>query len=141
MIDINNGNIIINNGLYILKSGLQKNEFINSGFYIENLIEDVSIYTRYFLKPQVIDGEYFIVVIYFNKNDLLEFVDLALMHNGNVPSWDNWSETEERKRKDEHDKWLEKSIGRPPYKYSWGEISSDYDPRSGSSTITIRYKL
>lgn len=64
---------------------------------------------------------------------------LILTSDGNLASWNNWSESEEQSKKDEHDKWLLRNIGEPPYNYSWGEISSNYDPRSGSSMITIRY--
>ena len=64
------------------------------------------------------------------------------MTNGDsLPSWENWSKEEQLKKKDKHDIWLKTNIGKPPYKYSWGEISSNYDPRSGSSMITIRYNL
>lgn len=54
-------------------------------------------------------------------------------------SWDSWSEQYEFQRMKEHDRLLENLIGHTSCKYTWGEITSDYEPRSGSSMITIRY--
>jgi hypothetical protein len=139
MIDIKSGNILLNGNSFIIKKGLKKDEFIKSNLIGDVLSQQASIYTYYFLKPQLIGSESFTVVLYFNQNDLIEFMNISLSNNGNMLSWDNWSEKEELKKKDEHDKWLERNIGKPPYKYLWGEISSNYDPRSGSSMITIRY--
>lgn len=137
MIDIKRGNISLNG--FILKRGLTKDVFIKSNLMGDVLSQNASIYTNYYLKPQFIGSERFTVVLYFNQSNLIEFINISLLSDGNIPSWDNWSENEELNRKVEHDKWLESKIGKPPYKYSWGEISSAYDPRSGSSMITIRY--
>ena len=139
MIDIKNGNILLNDNSFIIKKGLTKAEFLKSNLAEDILNQQVSVFTNYYLKPQLIGDEKFTVALYFDQNDLIAFLYISLLSDGNIPSWNNWSESEELKRKDEHDKWLLRKIGDPPYKYLWGEISSIYDVRSGSSIIIIRY--
>ena len=141
MIDIKSGNISLNGNSSIIRKGLTKDEFLKSNLAGDILNQQTSTFTNYYLKPQLIGSENFTIVLYFNPNNLIEFMNISLSSDGNIPSWDNWSESDEIKKKDEHDKWLERKIGKPPYKYSWGEISSNYDPRSGSSMITIRYSV
>ena len=141
MINIKSGSITINGKNFVIRRGLTKDEFIKSTLFGEVLNQQVYSFTNYYLKPQLIGKDNFILVLYFNPNNIIDSVDLSLSRDENIPSWNNWSEGEELKKKDEHDKWLERKIGKPPYKYSWGEISSNYDPRSGSSMITIRYSV
>ncbi len=139
MIDIKSGNLSLNGNSFIMKKGLTKDEFMKSNLINDVLSQETYAFTNYYLKPQLIGSDMFIVVLYFNQNDIIDFINISLSGDGNVPTWNDWSESKELKRKESHDKWLEKNIGKPPYKYSWGEISSNYDPRSGSSMITIKY--
>ncbi|HEY1698053.1 MAG TPA: hypothetical protein VGG39_38095 [Polyangiaceae bacterium] len=66
-------------------------------------------------------------------------------------SWDDWSEEKQRAQQDAHDAWLIGLLGpgtrRPTpggpelaYSLPWGEVWSAYDPRSGSSTIGVRFR-
>ena len=139
MIDINVGGIIVNNDNSILSRGLTKKEFEESNLYKEVIRCDEYGYTRYILNPQLIDNDYFAIGLIFNPDNMIEFISINIVYNDNSSRRANWSEERELRRKKEHDKWLLKNIGDPPYEYSWGGISSDYDPRSGSSSITIRY--
>lgn len=141
MININNGNLTIDDGRFTITKGLTKNDFINSNKFKDVLSQQTLTFSNYYLKPQLIGKDKFMVVLFFNQNDMIYLVNISLSDDGSVPSWTNWSEDEELKRKDLHDNWLEKNIGMPPYKYAWGEISSNYDPRSGSSMITIKYNV
>ena len=50
-----------------------------------------------------------------------------------------WTEELEMERKQLHDDWLMKEIGAPPYRYAWGRISSEYDPRGCVSDIILDY--
>jgi hypothetical protein len=122
-----------------IKKGFQKSEFEKSNLRSQVLDYQEYGYTRYYIRPQQIDNDEFIIVLLFNPEGAIEFVELVLTKNGAVPTWENYSKDNELKKKDKHDKWLKRKIGNPPYKYSWGEISSNYDPRSGSSMITIKY--
>ena len=68
---------------------------------------------------------------------------LNLFHNaarfGASWDWDDWSEERELARKSFHEHWLVTKLGVALKRYSWGEISSNYDAKGGSSSITIRY--
>lgn len=74
----------------------------------------------------------------FDQRDKLCMVQMSLS-TGVIKSWDNWSEDNEKKLKTAHDKLLKENLGLPPYKYSLGNITSNYDPRFGSSMLTIEY--
>ncbi len=50
-----------------------------------------------------------------------------------------WNEELELERKRLHDDWLRNELGAPPYRYSWGEISSEYDPKGCVSDIILNY--
>lgn len=140
MIDIGNGDIVFGNNIFLIHSGLTKDEFLNSKFHAEVLNEQVHTFSNYFLKPQWIGNHNFSVSLFFNPQNRIDFIQMSMVSDGNIPVWDDWSEDNEQNRKKAHDQWLEDNIGKPPYQYSWGEISSNYDPRSGSSMITIRYQ-
>lgn len=117
---------------------MKKCDFIISDLYSDVLDEDNDIYSNYYL-TQLIGEIKFIIRVYFNPENIIYSVNMSITKDGNIPNWDNWSEQEQLIKKDEHDKWLQNNIGSAPYKFSWGEISSNYDPRSGSSKIAIRY--
>ena len=140
MINISNSDIRISSSLTIGQS-LTKEDFIHSYLHKEVLKQDDYGYTRYYIKPQTIGNDMFIIVMIFNPEGLLDMVTLSLTIDGSIPSWDDWSESSQMQKKEMHDKWLEREIGKPPYDYSRSGISSSYEPRSGSSSITIVYKL
>jgi len=50
-----------------------------------------------------------------------------------------WSVDLEQDRKKLHDEWLERLLGRPPYEYDWGTITSSYDSKGCHSDIILRY--
>jgi hypothetical protein len=50
-----------------------------------------------------------------------------------------WTAESELERKKLHDSWLEDLLGRPPYTYVWGGITSCYDPKGCQSVIILRY--
>lgn len=51
----------------------------------------------------------------------------------------DWSEESEMRRKKVHEDWLQKELGNPPYRFNWGEVSSEYDPKGVSSAIIVVY--
>lgn len=139
MINIKTGEIILDEKKTIITKGLKQDEFENSNLTSDILERQTYGYTCYYLKPQLIGNDKFTLVLYFNQDGLINFINLSLVTNDSSTAWNNWSVREQLKIKDQHDKWLINNVGKPPYKYIWGEISSDYDPRSGTSMITIRY--
>lgn len=65
---------------------------------------------------------------------------ISLQKNASIPSWTSWSEKDQLEVKKANDSWLSEEIGDiPPYKFSWGEITSVYNQREGSSYIAIKY--
>ncbi len=73
-------------------------------------------------------------------NDLVMSIQVSPKHkelhtNG---TWKNWSEEREKKILKYYEDWLEAEIGKIKH-YSWGRISSQFDKKSGSSSITINY--
>lgn len=79
-----------------------------------------------------------IVVVYF-KDEHMESVHLSINDSKYGTGWENWSEEKELERKKAHDRWLRSNGLVPGMQYSWGSVWSDYDPKSGSSMIVIRY--
>ncbi len=78
------------------------------------------------------------IVLQFQGEHL---ISLTLFHDAARfgTSWADWSEERELSRKAFHDLWLSRDLCVPAGKYSWGDVSSSYDAKSGSSSITIRY--
>ena len=52
--------------------------------------------------------------------------------------WESWKEAEEKNRAVIYQNWLFAELG-SERKFNWGDVSADYDPKSGSSDIVIRY--
>lgn len=140
LIDKSNGGIKIANKDFLINSKLTQKEFLDSIMYNEVLSQDNNSYTNYNLHPQSIGNSKFMITLIFNPNGKIFMARLRMQIGENLPSWSNWSENGEHEMKEQHDNWLESNIGNPPYNYSWGTISSSYDPRSASSSITFAYK-
>ncbi len=81
--------------------------------------------------PQVIDDRKYIVSLLF-RNGKIYMVSFICCDK-------EFSEKDEKKRKILHDDILSELGIRPQERYSWGEISSDYDARSNLSSINIVY--
>jgi hypothetical protein len=50
-----------------------------------------------------------------------------------------WSVEYELLRKAKHEEWLQEAMGAPPYKYHWGRVVSEFDPKGLASDIIIVY--
>ena len=59
MIDIVNGDIVMGDNIFLIHSGLTKDEFLNSKLHTEVLNEQVHTFSNYFLKPQWIGNHNF----------------------------------------------------------------------------------
>ena len=57
-----------------------------------------------------------------------------------VSDWSGWSLENELEKKRKNDNLLEQGLGSPPYNYRWGNISSQYEAKIGSSTIILSYR-
>lgn len=137
---LKNGNLFFSDLNFVVTSKFTVNEFINSILYEQVVSESIKSYaSKFVIKPQKINSKLFGIVITFNNKGKLFMVNLTLAEKSEIRSWENWSEDEELKLKEEHNNWLENQLGKPPYEYNWGVVDSTYDPRSGTSMITVRY--
>ena len=84
-------------------------------------------------------GEFFIFIFFFYKENLdsVSFVVNDSPFDLNS-GWDSWSEKTEREKAVKYNSWLNKEIG-IGRKFPWGNIWTDYDQKSGGSSIFIRY--
>jgi hypothetical protein len=69
----------------------------------------------------------------------LESVSIMASDDRFGTSWNDWSEEKELDRKLFHDQWLANTIGATNAVYPWGQLSSEYDAKSGFSAIDLRY--
>jgi len=85
-----------------------------------------------------IDPEGGIAGTVFFEGERLDRVFLSMAMPGNVET--QWTEASELARKAKHDEWLQNALGKPPYIYSWGKVSSVYDPKGCASEIIVAYE-
>lgn len=122
-----------------IDSEFRKDDFLISSLCSQVVRQDNDIYSRYALIPQKM-GEYlFAIALIFDPDGRLAFISLSILFDEKLPDWKNWSQDEQLHKKKVHDEWLKKHLGFPPYDYRWGSVSSQYDPRSATSTVTIKY--
>lgn len=97
-------------------------------------------YNWYRLAGQLlIDGDPFTVKLCFAQGSLWG-LSMSIDTGGQSTSWSSWSEAAELATNRRHQEILERHYGPPPYTYPWGWVSASYDPRGGSSNITVRYR-
>ena len=82
-------------------------------------------------------NEFAVTLVFFGD----EIVEIRMAKNEPSATWTNWSEERELQRKADHDCLLKALLGRAPYRFAWGEVTSIFDAKSGSSEIIVRYKL
>jgi hypothetical protein len=95
-------------------------------------------WSNFGLRNPEMGGQKFGVGLGF-EGEALRTVDLSMVQSTEPLSRDDWSQDRELARKARHDTWLHAQLGYLPWSFSWGEVSSDYDPRGGSSGIRIAY--
>ena len=83
------------------------------------------------------DTELFIVLQFHGE----QLLSLNLSHSAARfgTSWADWSEERELALKAFHERWLLGNLRLHLGDYPWGDISSCYDAKGGSSFITVRY--
>ena len=136
-IDPETGRIEVGEGGLVIHSEMNRGEFLNSptGASARLVVENDQYATYSFTFK--IDSSLFGLSIIF-ESQRLDSVQLEKLTLGKT--WGNWSKARELERKDEHDQLLVSFLGKPPYRFAWGEIVSECDPRSGSANINIRYR-
>jgi len=101
--------------------------------------------------PSEADGDRKIGVRLIFEGERLDGYRLWIVDPRYGTSWDDWSEEKELAHRDAHDAWLVEKLGpgeraRAPggmelgYSLPWGDVWSTYDPRSGGSSIGVRFR-
>lgn len=126
MIDISNGFIKISDDLTIFP-GFSFEQFKQTKFYKNQDIERVINLDGL----QIIDNRKYFVSLFFRYTKI-QTVSLVCDDK-------EFSEEDENKRKLFHDEILNELGWNPRTEYSWGKISSNYDPRGNVSYIHILY--
>jgi hypothetical protein len=136
MIDIHTGEVLIGS---VAKLGpkFTRSDFLSLPIESKSLVINEP-YHSYALGQHLVGGETFLVTLYFYEQKL-ESIDLVNSREEFGTSWNEWSEEKQLKRKQAHDAWLIQQTGNASHIYAWGEIGSSNDPKSGGSSITIRY--
>lgn len=80
--------------------------------------------------------EAFVASVVFHGSNLCE---IRLMKAARDEPDSPWTEEGERLRRLAHDRWLERQIGKAPYRFPWGTVESVYDDRANCSVIIVRY--
>lgn len=136
MLDKGNGELFIESIPVTLGPYFTRRDLSSLPFAAESQVVNEP-YHSYSLGAQRIAERSFFVVLYFYGQQL-ESIDLA--HGApEFGTSGDWSEEGELKRKQWHDDWLRGQTGHASHVYKWGEVGSNYDPRSGGSSIIIRY--
>ena len=139
MIDIKTGQIIINKVLII-----NKNSDFDFVYKMElgeiQEVDDLGngwIWLR--IKNIETSGYFFHISFAFNNHKLKEINLIVSNKKFDLNSnWSNWSEQKELEALQFYNNWLNKEIGNQR-EFNWGEVWADYDPKSGSSSIGLRY--
>jgi len=131
MFNINTGTV--NHRDVTLRLGETREDFLatDAGANAQLMVENQG-WSTYRFSP---DQKVFFVAQF--KNDVIKQIHIAFALDGNDPN--PWTVESETARKSRHDQMLREEIGSPPYRFSWGQIESVTDPRSGASQIIITY--
>lgn len=138
MIDIQTGELISDSGNRI-GPNIKRDMFLAS-----EISENATIFVKnepwcsYRVAELRISGLNFIIILFFYGQDLNR-IDMLNSNPQFGETWNDWSEEKELQRKESHEKWLDKIIG-SKRNFSWGNIDSVYDQKSGTSLIIITYK-
>lgn len=92
------------------------------------------------IKNLNVDAFYVILSLGFYVNALKMIELIVSKERFDLPvNWDSWSEQKELDTLKELRVWLRNELGREG-KFEWGYATATYDPKSGSSSISIRYQ-
>lgn len=137
---LSQGRILNCSGGDLIYPGLSENEFLSSpvGLKAEaNIINEDN--NSYDIASIDVGSESFSATVFF-KHKRLWMLSLYLVDGCESGFWSNWSEEKELKKKATHDKFLNKELGKLPYDFDWGKITSIFDRKGGASSIVMRYK-
>ena len=121
----------------ILSPQLTRSMFLIS---VEGTLAIVSVENEPWCSFRFEDSEDQLGIIVFFKGEKLESVQFASIDPKFSASWNDWSEEKEEERKKRNNQWLMRNDLIPGKEYLWGSVWSNFDGKSGSSEIVLRYK-
>jgi len=98
------------------------------------------LYCSFALPTVQFDGRSFAWSLWF-RGSVLQSVSIACSAPEFGSSWSDWSEERELALKRLHDSLLESAFGADwqQQRFTWGSVYSVFDPKSGGSSIGVRY--
>jgi len=141
MIDVATGNISIQNADIAIGPSLTRDDFLASAvgrdapINVEN--EPYCSYNVRIPAGDLMTLPAGLTFYFYHKQ--LESLSIVASDHRFGTSWDDWSETKELERKRFHDLWLADTAGAANAHFPWGQLSSDYDAKSGLSAVHLRY--
>lgn len=94
---------------------------------------------RSYSLPRIAEGVVtFQVAIYF-EGESATMLEIANASPEFGRSWADWSPENEERRRAWHGRWLAETQGVLPGDFAWGSLSSMTDPKSGGSSIVLRF--
>jgi hypothetical protein len=95
-------------------------------------------YHSWQLRGEYASGLSFLVALYFRGEELAMISLADADPTFGAGDWSQWSEEKEQARKQSHDRWLNAHLGERR-DFPWGKVFSEYDSKSGASTIGVCY--
>jgi hypothetical protein len=144
MINVENGEIVIENFPYLLNHKVERKSFQKTfpKEFVRNIEDMNNGYIWFNIWGSIIgkDNE-ILIALCFNPNDEIESIHIyPHVHRNTKLDWCDWSEENFLKEKVICDKWLRENFYlNECNNFSWGTIASFSDIRSGSNGIIIRY--
>jgi hypothetical protein len=85
--------------------------------------------------------EYYLTLEFAFYNNLLRAITLVISSekSSQLPSWKNWSEHTEMQKLSKLKQWLQEELGQEGM-FDWGNVTANYDYKSGGSSIIINYE-
>jgi hypothetical protein len=130
MIDQSTGELILKGAVRVGR-WLTRRQFLSSPLYRQatGLIHNEGWHS-YGLEATGINQQKLFITLQF-LDSTLKWIDFVV---------DGGDDLNEAGQKRLHDELLEQWLGAGPYAYAWGRVTSDYDPRSDTSSIFVGYE-
>ena len=132
-IDVSDGSIVFAGGT--IRSTTRRNDFLRSA--IGSGAREQTANEREDWRQVAFDPESGVAATLIFQGERLHQVYLALRTS--LDDTGPWTIATEHERNEKHDVWLRAALGAPPYEYSWGRVSSEFDPKDPASEIIVSY--
>lgn len=94
-------------------------------------------YRWIYVRDLALGDRWYYISLCFRDN-LLDLINLSFEIDNYQQGWDNWSYQHELNKLKIYQQWISQQTHNQE-QFKWGSITANYDPRSASSAITVRY--